>query len=128
MLSDIELMQMRATQAGAFNDEVNITVNILTQDTLGDEVRNPVVYKAIACGVVFLDAGSEARREAAGRVDVDYDAIIRLPLDLGIAVDMNTEYEIVDKAGTAIRRTFRPIASPEIGVSAQNVKVKEVTN
>jgi hypothetical protein len=127
-LQDSELARLRAIQAATFNDVCDIITNVLSQDETGDVVETPTTHEDVECGVAFVGAGSDGRKPMDAYTKVEYDAIIRLPLSLEYDIDMNTEYLIVTKAGTEINKTFRPVASPEISSSAQNVKVKEVTN
>ncbi|GAG07782.1 unnamed protein product, partial [marine sediment metagenome] len=126
--SAIELANLRAAQASVMNDECNIKTIVIGKGAMGGEAETPTDHNAIECGVAFLDAGGDGRMPVDAYTGVEYDAIIRLPLALGFAIDIQTVFVIVDKGGTAVGKTFRPIASPEISFSAQNIKLKEVTN
>lgn len=127
-LSAFELSSIREAQTDFLNDECDIITNVISQNTFGDEVRSPTTHAEIDCGVTFLGAGSDGRKSDDGRTEIEYDILIRLPLLLGFDVDMHTQYVINDKAGITVGRTFRPVAPPEIGFSAQIIKLKEVDN
>lgn len=123
-LKSSELTRLRSTQDNLFNDECDIVTNVITQDDTGDEVETGTTHEAVDCGI---DIKGGSKSASNGHTQIDYDAIIRLPLSLGFSIDINTTYVIVDKTGTTIGKTFRPVTFPDIGVSAQQIMVKEVT-
>lgn len=124
-ISSFEATEMRGTQSDAMNDLINVTTYVTTTDDFGDEVLTPTTISGIACGVSFM-VGEESRTEADGYTQVEYDAIIRAALT--VIVEINSTITIVDKQDTTIGKTYRLTGFPEIGPSAQNIFIKEITN
>lgn len=123
-ITDQEETAMRETQASSMNDECSIITNATAFDVWGDPVLTPTVVSGVACGVSLMVA-PESRGEAEGHTQIDYDAIIRLPLTVTLAID--SEIRIDDKQDTAISKTYKLTGFPEIGPSAMNVFVEEIT-
>ena len=119
-----EVAGLRATQASSFNDLCNITSNVLSQDAYGDEVLTPTTLSNIVCGITLVSA-SDSRTPLVGRTAIDYSAIIRLPVTT--VIGLNATITIVDKQDTSVGNTFKVIGLPEIGPTAMNVYVKEIT-
>ena len=123
-ITNQEETAMRKTQAQSMNDLCSITTYTTTTDSLGDVVASGVTISGVACGVSFVGA-FEGRSVGDGHTQVAYDAIIRLPLT--VAIDIDSKITILDKQDTSIRKVFKPTTFPEVGPTAQNVKVERIT-
>lgn len=123
-ISAFEATQMRSTQSSAMNDLCNVTTNVTAINDWGEPILTGTTISGIACGVTYVVA-QENRGEEEGYTQVEYDAIIRLALTVALAID--STITIVDKQDTAINKTYKLTGFPEIGPSAQNVFVEEIT-
>lgn len=124
-ISSYEAGTMRDTQISTLNDLCSVITYTITTDDYGDVVVSGVTISGIPCGVSYVGK-FEGRNEENGYTAVDYDAIIRLPLTVIVAID--SEITVLDKQDTAINKTYKLMGFPQIGPSAQNINVKEVTN
>lgn len=124
-ISSFEASGMRVTQSGSMNDLMNVTTYSSAIDDYGDETLAPsVTVSGLPCGISFM-IGEESRTGEDGHTQVEYDAIIRAALT--VSVEINSTITIVDKQDTSIDKTYKLTGFPEIGPSAQNIFVEEIT-
>lgn len=113
---------MRTTQAASMQDVVNITNRTLVE-VYGEPTWTEVVQSGVHCGFDFT-GGKEY--DKGQFILVDYDANLRLPLDVEIGI--NDLVILVELAGESHDEEFEVFAESQFGVSVKHIQLKRRGN
>lgn len=125
LLSTTEMTEMRADQAGHYNDTCKILVwSAGTAESYG---ATPDVYtagSAMACGVEMT--GGKEQTRADGTLTV-IDAVVRMPL--ATIVTVKDRIQITKRHGVTLATalTFSVVGQPKWGPSALVIDLQSVT-
>ena len=123
-LSTLELTQMRADQAGHYNDTCIVQTHSSTQNLVNEPVASWTDGSAISCG--FEMTGGDERQQADGTLLV-VDAIVRVPI--GTTVTEVDRVKITKQHGSTLGTAlvFSVIGKPQRGPSALVIDLQRVT-
>jgi len=123
-LSTVELTQMRADQAGYFNDTCVIQTHSSTQNAVNEPVSSWADGSAISCG--FEMTGGDERQQADGTLLV-VDGVVRVPI--GTTVTELDRVKITKQHGSTLGTAlvFSVAGKPKRGPSALVIDLQRVT-
>ena len=124
LLNSQDLAAMRETQSAAMHDTGRVLAYTAgVRDEFG--AYSAVTYTAqtaISCGIE-MKPGSE--RYGAERITVNYDAILRMPLDT--AITERDRFEVLTRYGETVDALVYEVAAPvQRGPSASRVLLRKV--
>lgn len=109
-------------QQWAMVDECEILTYTSTRDAYGQSDGGVTGTVTSICGIEFT--GGEVKIRGVSMA-VEYDAIIRLPIDATVLVTNNIR--LIKSAGKTISVLCEVFQQPQLTSSAQKVKLKRIT-
>lgn len=121
VLSSLELSAQRAAQARSHNAVVTLHRGTSAVDDVGDQADTFVDTEDVPCGFAF-ESGS--RREGPELVVIEYDATLRLPVDVELHV--GDEVTLTELAGLTYSIRFELVKEPVLGTTSNNVLLRKL--